>query len=382
MSKTLSSDVCDLAVVGGGLMGCAAALYTAGVGMRVTLLEQSDLGAGASGVNAGTLSLQIKRVKLMPYALRGYEIWRAAGDKVGYRKTGGLTLAFSEAEAERLSTNMARKRAAGASIDMMSPAEVRELEPGLSRKLVLASYCADDGYANSSLTGSYYRALLLEAGIDLRERQAVTAIEPLDQGYRLTTPSGPVVARRILLACGGWTKPAAAMLGIDLPIRVRINTVSVTERCPPLVGTVIGHATGLLTLKQKVNGTVLIGGGWQGQGSPAEGRGEVDPDTLLTNLRLAQFAVPALAAARLMRVWTGFEPNVPDFYPLAGALPGPRDAYILACVRGGYTIGPYIGRLVGQMIAGREPELPLFDPARYCAATPGTSTKLENRTDQ
>jgi glycine/D-amino acid oxidase-like deaminating enzyme len=146
---------------------------------------------------------------------------------------------------------------------------------------------------------------------------------------------------------------------------VRINTVSVTERQPRLVGSAIGHATGLLTLKQKDNGTVLIGGGWQGKGTPAEGRGQVVPDTLLTNLRLAQFAVPALASARLMRVWTGFEANVPDFYPLAGALPGLPGAFILACVRGGYTIGPYMGRLVGDLILGREPEMPLFDPARF-----------------
>jgi glycine/D-amino acid oxidase-like deaminating enzyme len=55
---------------------------------------------------------------------------------------------------------------------------------------------------------------------------------------------------------------------------------------------------------------------------------------------------------------------VPDFYPLAGALPGVPGAFVLACVRGGYTIGPYIGRLMGDLILDREPEMPLFDPAR------------------
>jgi glycine/D-amino acid oxidase-like deaminating enzyme len=260
---------------------------------------------------------------------------------------------------------MALKREAGAPIVMKGPSEIRQLEPGLNRAVVLASYCAADGYANSSLTGSYYRSVLADAGIAVRERQPVESIERQTRGYRLVTSGGTISASRLLLACGAWTKPAAAMLGLDLPIRVRINTVSVTERQPRLVGSAIGHATGLLTLKQKDNGTVLIGGGWQGKGTPAEGRGQVVPDTLLTNLRLAQFAVPALASARLMRVWTGFEANVPDFYPLAGALPGLPGAFILACVRGGYTIGPYMGRLVGDLILGREPEMPLFDPARF-----------------
>jgi glycine/D-amino acid oxidase-like deaminating enzyme len=132
-----------------------------------------------------------------------------------------------------------------------------------------------------------------------------------------------------------------------------------------VVDAVIGHVTGLLTLKQKDNGTVVIGGGWQGRGTPAEGRGEVVPERLLINLRLAQFVLPVLGTARVVRAWTGFEANVPDFYPLAGAIPGVDNAYILGCVRGGYTIGPYMGRLMGDQILGHEPELPLFDPGRY-----------------
>jgi glycine/D-amino acid oxidase-like deaminating enzyme len=359
---------CDLAVVGGGIMGCAAARQAASGGMDVVLLERDELGGGASGVNAGTLSLQIKRVALMPYALRGRELWEQAGAAVGYRRTGGWTLAFTGREAALLEQRMALKRAAGAPIEMVSPDRVAAEEPGLSRRVLAASWCPLDGYANSSLTGAYWRARLGEAGVAALEHTPVAAIARRDAGgFRLETPRGAVEATRLLLACGAWMKPAAALLGLDLPVRVRVNTVSVTERGPRLVNAVVGHATGLLTLKQKPNGTVLIGGGWQGRGTPQEGRGEVDPDTLLPNLRLAQYAVPGLAAFRVLRAWTGFEANVPDFYPLAGAAPGVPDAFLLGCVRGGYTIGPCIGRLMGDLILDREPELPLFDPGRSFA---------------
>ena len=74
--------------------------------------------------------------------------------------------------------------------------------------------------------------------------------------------------------------------------------------------------------------------------------------------------MPALKDARVLRSWTGFEANTPDFYPLAGALAGVPDAFVLGCVRGGYTIGPYISELMGDFILGRDPELPLFDPGR------------------
>jgi glycine/D-amino acid oxidase-like deaminating enzyme len=42
----------------------------------------------------------------------------------------------------------------------------------------------------------------------------------------------------------------------------------------------------------------------------------------------------------------------------------PTWVHAVACVRGGYTIGPCIGPLVADLILGREPALPLFDPAR------------------
>jgi sarcosine oxidase, subunit beta len=358
----------DLAVIGGGIMGCAAALRAAEGGMRVVVIEQDAIGSGASGVNAGTLSLQIKRVALMPYALRGHAIWEAAGDAVGFHRTGGFTLAFNAREAEMLSERMAMKRAAGAAIEMVSPQYVAREEPGLARHVVAASWCADDGFANSGLTGRYYRSLLRAAGIALREQTAVVAIHREAHGFTVDVGADSILATRVLLACGAWLGPATAMIGLDLPVRVRVNTVSVTERGPRLVNTVIGHATGLLTLKQKPNGTVLIGGGWQGQGTPSAGRGQIDPDTLLPNLRLAQFAVPGLSAFRVVRAWTGFEANVPDFYPLAGAAPGVPGAFILGCVRGGYTIGPYIGQLMGDRILDRQPELPLFDPGRFSNA--------------
>tara|TARA_R110002110_G_scaffold30683_11_gene108522 strand:+ start:2733 stop:3842 length:1110 start_codon:yes stop_codon:yes gene_type:complete len=360
------SDLYDIAVVGGGIMGSGAALRLAEGGMRVILLEQGDIGQGASGVNAGTLSLQIKRVRLMPYALRGHQEWKRMGAEVDYRETGGYTLAFTDREADLLHERMTMKQEAGAPISFISPNEVAVREPGLCRKVVAASWCPSDGFANSSLTGRYYRHRLNAADIDVREQCRVTEIHRDEPGFTLQTSSGPVRASRLLLACGGWLKQAAGMIGLDLPVRARVNTVSVTERGPRLVNSVIGHATGLLTLKQKGNGTVLIGGGWQGLGQPGEGgdRGRVDAESVLPNLRLARYAVPGLKELRITRSWTGFEANVPDFYPLAGAAPGVDGTFLLGCVRGGYTIGPFISRLMGDFILGRETELPLFDPAR------------------
>lgn len=354
----------DLAIIGGGIMGCGTALQAAKGGMHTVVLEQGDIGQGASGVNAGTLSMQIKRVKLMPYAIKGHEMWEKMGDDVGFHRTGGYTLAFNYREADLLHERMTMKREAGANIDFISPDQIADNEPGLTNKVVAASYCPDDGYANSSLTGQYYRNQLKNKDINYIEKFPVTGIEKYETGWKITAGKRIIVAKRLLLAAGGWSKKLAAMMGVDLPIRARVNTVSVTERAPRLINSILGHATGLLTLKQKPNGTVLIGGGWQGKGDPEHGRGTVSSESLVPNLQLAQFVIPALSKVRIVRSWSGFEANVPDFYPLAGKLPGMDNAFILCCVRGGYTIGPYISKLMGDFILGNMTEMPLFDPAR------------------
>jgi glycine/D-amino acid oxidase-like deaminating enzyme len=287
---------------------------------------------------------------------------------VGYREIGGLTLAFTDGEAQLLTERMSARRSAGAPIEIISTQKALEREPGLTSKLVLASFCPIDGYANSSLTGTYYRALLRQAGVQVVEQSPVERIDPEGVGIVVKTRVETYRTKRVLLATGAWARQMSLTIGHPLPINVRINTVSVTERMPKILGSVIGHASGLLTMKQSSNGTALIGGGWQGRGSPEEGHGEVVPRTLISNLRLAQYAVPGLARARIVRAWTGFEAHAPDFFPMAGLMPGTSNIYVLCCVRGGYTIGPYIGQLMGDFMLDRTPELPLFDPARFAKA--------------
>jgi glycine/D-amino acid oxidase-like deaminating enzyme len=157
-----------------------------------------------------------------------------------------------------------------------------------------------------------------------------------------------------------------AWFGHDVPVRCGVDMVSVTAPMGPVLRTVIGVASGLLSIKQKANGTVIIGGGWKGIGDIDAGGVEIIPDNLIGNLRLAHYTVPGLAEARVVRTWLGLDAKVPDFMPLVGPIPGAEGAFVIGCIRGGYTIGPYMGWLLAERILGREPEMPLFDMARYC----------------
>ncbi|GGF89754.1 sarcosine oxidase subunit beta [Azorhizobium oxalatiphilum] len=358
------STTYDLAVIGGGVHGSTCALFAARGGMKVALIERGPLCREASGVNAGTLTMQMTRVALIPYALRAHAMWANAsewlGHDVGVVVCDGLSLAFTEQEEELLSFRAGKRREAGAPIELISGADALRVEPGISDKVRLAGYCKVDGYANAYLTGLAFRRALLGAGVDLMENTPASGIDREESGFAVKTATGVVRAKRVVLAGGVWIEPMLGWLGIDLPIKTLINQLVVTERVRPVMRTVVGIANGLLSLKQYPHGTVVIGGGWQGIGDRERGGVELMPDRIVGNVRLACHAIPELKDARVARAWAGLEAETADALPAAGPIPGIPDAYVCGSVHSGYTSGPYIARLLADRILGHEPALPLF----------------------
>jgi len=364
----------DLVVVGGGINGATVALFAARGGMRVALIERDQICRGASGVNAGTLTMQMTRVALIPYAMAGHAMWASApswlGHDVGVVVCDGLSLAFTEREEELLTHRAARRREAGAPIEIITAAAAREIEPGLGAGVRVAGWCAVDGYANAYLTGLAYRRALAQSGVSLMERTAAMGIESTAP-FVVSTDRGPVRGQRLVIAGGVWIEPMLAWLGVPLPVKVLVNQLSVTERVAPVMRTQVGIASGLLSLKQYPHGTVVIGGGWQGWGDRETGRSGIVPDSIVGNVRLACHAIPALKAARLARSWTGFEAETADALPVVGPIPGVADAFVCGSIHSGYTSGPYLAKLLADRMLGTIPERPLFPPDRLLAPLDG-----------
>ena len=152
----------------------------------------------------------------------------------------------------------------------------------------------------------------------------------------------------------------AGWLGVRLPIVTLVNQLAVTERTRPVMRTVLGIASGLLSLKQFANGTAVIGGGWQGIGDRDRGGVALEPEHLVGNVRLACHAVPALAGTRLVRAWAGLEAETADAMPAVGPLPGHPDAWVCGSVHSGYTSGICIAQLLAERMLDREPAMALF----------------------
>ncbi|HSF96837.1 MAG TPA: FAD-dependent oxidoreductase [Thermohalobaculum sp.] len=374
----------DLVVVGGGINGATVALFAARGGMRVALIERDQICRGASGTNAGTLTMQMTRAALIPYALEAHAMWSNArdwlGHDVGVVICDGLSLAFTEREEELLLHRSARRREAGAPIEVVSGAEAQRIEPGLGPGARAAGWCKMDGFANAYLTGLAYRRALLASGVTLLEQTAATGVQAAGP-FEVATTRGPVRGGRLLIAGGVWIEPMLTWLGVALPIKVLINQLSVTERIRPVMRTQLGIASGLLSLKQFPHGTVVIGGGWQGWGDRETNQNGIRPDSIIGNVRLACHAIPALAGARLARAWTGFEAETADAMPAVGPVPGVHGAFVCGSIHSGYTSGPYIAKLLAERILGGEPERQLFPIERLLSSPAAPPNSLTATTE-
>lgn len=388
MTVNTTANHYDVCVIGGGVMGCTTALFLARAGMKVVLLERNALCRGASGVNAGTLTLHMTRAVLVPYALKAWDMWMHPetwlGNSVLATAAPGLSLAFTAAEQELLEQRAAARREYGADIRLVSGREARQIEPCIPDSCLSAAYCETDGYASAYLTGKAFHAALSQAGVTIIENAEVDQITPPGKCYQVSARSGQiqVSATRLVMAGGVWLEPMLALLGITIPVKTLVNQLIVTERMPPVMRTVLSIANGLLSMKQFANGTVLIGGGWQGRGNRDSGRPETIPENLTGNLRLGQYVCPALANARVARIWLGFESETADAMPMIGPLSEYPELYVIGCVHSGYTSGPWMGKLLADAILGNTPEMPLFNPSRLMIPAGGQSENFAEKQNE
>lgn len=359
----------DVIVIGGGIFGLFCALTLADAGKAVVVLERRKAWSEASAVNAGSLGVQNKLPALVPYTLWAWEIWKGLaarlGGDVGLRRDGGYKVAMNQSEAERLDDVSRQQQDRGLEVTRLGASEIRRLAPWISDECVAATFSPQDGFASPTLLGPVLRRAVEGAGVTIVEDAAV---ETISQGARLSvlTRRGEFRAQQVAITAGAWSGRLAAMVGARLPVSLDVNMVSVTEPARPTIGAIVTHARGILTLKQVANGSCLIGGGWQGVGTLDDSRKEVSYDQLIHNLRLALRVIPGLEQLNVVRSWAGYEGVTPDSLPYLGLLPGHRNIYCAACARGGFTLGPLMGQLLGEFILSGSTSRPIdiFDPGR------------------
>ena len=251
----------DVAVVGGGVMGCSTALYLSRNRMRTIVIDRGALCREASGTNAGTLTLNMTRAALIPYAIKGWELWNSTEkwlhSSIGTRKVNGLSLAFTEEEEELLYERVQARQAMGAPIKLISGKKAQRLEPGLNNSVRSAAWCAKDGFTSAYLTGQAFKRALTQENSAVMEYSKVKGIENDKNNFKIYLENNEhLIAKRIVLAGGVWLEDMLSWLNVKIPIKCLINQLIITERMPQVMKTVLSIANGLLSMKQFDKNTV------------------------------------------------------------------------------------------------------------------------------
>ena len=293
----------EIVVVGAGILGLTTALRLAEAGRDVLVIDRAEPFCEGSGVNAGTLALQNKPNELLLFYRESLDEWRRLRDEldddVGHVRRGGLRVAGTEADMDALRASAAEQAALGIETQWLEGNEMRARAPWLGPGIRAATYCAEDGFASPLLAGrALVRALRTNGGRFVANARLVGSEERAD-GFELETSKGHVRCGVVVLATGAWTERATALFGLDIPVRIHVNMLSVTERMAQFMDNmIVTHIAGRFTLKQFPNGSCVLGGGFKGRGNIDTGAKELDFEQLIANLRFQCEVVPHLMTAK------------------------------------------------------------------------------------
>ena len=364
----------DVLVVGAGIVGCSVAYHLARMGpMGVIVLDQGFVGGEASGAAAGMLAPQCEAAGPGPFldlclaARRYYEQLKPELEDltridIEYLQWGILHLIDEEGD-EGAEGRYRWQRALGLSVERLTPDEVRELEPGLTKETGGALLFPGDHHVNNA---ELVRALAGAAQIlGVRMLEGSPVVGFIYDGHRVVgvrTPDAIYTARHVVLCTGAWSGRLGSLLGRRIPVEPARGQILYAELAEPAVRHPVWGKAGYVV--PRLNGGLIVG-------STVEYAGFEKTVTLDGIRRLSELAlalVPGLTEQPFTRAWAGLRPHAKDGLPLIGPLEGLDGLYIATGhFRNGILLGPLTGRLVAEMIVG-EPlsfSIDAFSPRRF-----------------
>ncbi len=362
------SQVCDVAIVGGGVVGSAVAYFLLGhtdfAGRVVVIEKDPTYAAAATARSAGGIRQQFSTPENIAMSSFGAAFvkniadYLSVGDEpasLPFTEWGYLFLA-TEAGLPALQANHRTQRGLGADVLPLDPEALKRRFPWLN---VAGLAAGSFGQSNEGWVDPYG---LLQAF--RRKARALGAIYLKDQAVDIEREGHRVTAVRLAeagrLACGSLVDCAgyhahelAAMADIDLPVRPRKRFVFVfdcreaLERAPLLI-----DPSGVYF---RPEGASYICGV-----SPPE---DQDPDCLDFEIDYRLFEeviwptlaqrVPAFEAIKLARAWAGhYDYNTFDQNAILGPHPEIANFYFANGFSGhGLQQSPAVGRATAELIA-------------------------------
>ncbi|MEX0695661.1 MAG: FAD-dependent oxidoreductase [Rhodospirillales bacterium] len=355
----------DVAVIGGGLHGCSAALHLAMRGRSVTVIEPHAPGRFASGVNAGGVRRLGRDPAEIPLSVAAMEIWNdiaaLVDDDCDFHACGQLKIAESDADMARLEDRARLVRELGYDHEqLIGRDKLLSIVPDVHPRAVGGLWCAGDGAADPMRTTQAFYRKAQSMGVTFRLGERVVGLARARGQWAVETDKGSVTADKVVNCAGAWGDQIAAMLGDPVPLQAHALTMMVTERVRPFLGPVVGLASRKLSFKQTSSGTLLIGGAHLGYADRERGIAEPDPLKMALSAATVCDAFPLIRNVRVARSWAGLEGVTPDQLPVIGpgmAADGVYHAFGFSAH--GFQLGPVVGRLITEIMEEGRTNLPI-----------------------
>lgn len=230
------SEVKDIVVIGGGIVGCSVLYALARKGCSNTLLiEKNELTSGSTWHAAGNVTHFGHYAEITKLYADSLDLYREAEQvmqsDIGFHNTGSLRLANNKQEwaaylkLEQFYQDIAVPYRA------VSPDEIVELNPLVNTEGVLgAAYTPGDGHVDPTLTTNALADAAKKLGAKILRHQPVTSIQQYnDEGWVISFKDGEVRAKQVVLATSFWTRELTEPLGLDLPLYAFEHHEIITE---------------------------------------------------------------------------------------------------------------------------------------------------------
>ncbi|MFN8497623.1 MAG: FAD-dependent oxidoreductase [Anaerolineae bacterium] len=358
----------DVIVVGGGIVGVAAAYYLTRGGADTLLIDRPAAGR-ATDAGAGIISPQTNSRDPGPWfdlasaAAADYPSLiqnladGGAGD-TGFARVGLLlvamdaqdAVAYDEASARIFARQRARGEPSGDDLREVTSDEAQRLFPLLA-PVTRALYHRQAARLDGRLLAQALRRAAQEAGLNVQAAAVEgLAIRGRDVGG-VVVDGQPIVARNVVIAGGAWSAAFGEALDISIPVApqrgqiMHLGLPTADTTGWPVVNSFRGHYMVPWPNRMVAGATRETGAGFAPHVT-AGGVAEV--------LREAMRVAPGLAGATVLETRVGLRPLSADGLAVLGAVPGVGGVY-LATGHGptGLTLGPFSGKLVAQMILGQ-----------------------------
>lgn len=351
----------DVAIAGGGIVGCACALACAQRGLSVALAERDVLGSGATAAGMGHIVVMDDSEAQFALTRCSQQLWQALAlpPSAEYVQTGTLWIATDHEEMAGAERKLAAYSERGVPCKLLTATQLAEAEPNLASGLAGALLVPDDAVVYPPIVALELARRAEQLGAQIIVGRSVKA---LGQGVMLLDDGTELRASRLVHALGA----DATAIAPELPIRKRKGHLVITDRYPGFVHHQLvelgylksAHSTSAdsvaFNVQPRQTGQLLIGSSRQ---FGAE-HSAVDQPILSAMLARAALYLPGVNALNTLRVWTGFRAATPDKLPLIGPVATDPTLWLATGHEGlGITTSLATAELIAAVLTGTKPPI-------------------------